>query len=67
MTEEQKRALRRLKQGLEHFDKYDPLMSDDEPIYTAPNSCETIFEFATESGQLTVGHLRDIASLLGDE
>lgn len=67
MTEEQLRALRKLKQGITHADGYGPPISDDSALFMTDENAETLYELATAEGQLTLGHLRDIASLLGDE
>lgn len=65
MTEAQERAARALIEGLQHFDGYQPVPSDDTPIFAVVDYAE--HEFAHANGRLCVGHLRDLASIFTTE
>lgn len=57
-----KRVRERLKQGLEHFDRYSPTPPDDTPIIAEEDNC--MFEMATVDDCLRVGDLRNILIIL---
>ena len=64
LTHEQVNALRYLKEGIDHVDRYQPVPSDDEAIYLVPEDSECLHEFAYTHGQVTLGHLRDLTTIL---
>jgi hypothetical protein len=53
----------KLQQGLEFFDEYEPVPSDDTGVFAVPES-ESLHEFAGDEGVVTVGDLRNLVKLL---
>lgn len=65
LSDEQHRALQRLVEGIKFHSHHNPFMSDNEPVFIAPNEDTALYELATNSGDtVKQGDLRTIASIL---
>ena len=57
-------TVQKLREGLKHFDRYRPVPTDDSPVMAFPHDDDCVYEFAHSNGQLSVGDLRDLLTLL---